>query len=90
MKSSRAKNDTAKLIAAISVRRLAESAGVKLTRKGAALAGSCPFHASKRQTLAITLKTNRWACSVPCCSGENGVAAHNARLLEIDLALKYR
>jgi DNA primase len=38
---------------------------VKLVRKGAALVGSCPFHAGAKTTATLTIepKPNTWACS---------------------------
>jgi DNA primase len=38
----------------ISVERLAEARGVKLTRQGADLIGKCPFHDDRTPSLVIT------------------------------------
>lgn len=63
------KPSTDKIAAAISVQRLAESRGVKLTRKGTTLTGTCPFHAGKNPTLEINTKANTWACTGKCRVG---------------------
>jgi DNA primase len=40
-------NEVERLKREISVQRLAEARGIKLTRQGANLLGKCPFHAER-------------------------------------------
>jgi DNA primase len=42
----------------ISLQRLAEARGVKLTRHGADLIGLCPFHDDREPSLVISPKKN--------------------------------
>jgi DNA primase catalytic core len=53
----------------ISVQRLAEARGVKLTRQGADLIGKCPFHDDRTPSLVITPATNLWHCMGACNTG---------------------
>jgi DNA primase catalytic core len=53
----------------ISVQRLAETRGVKLTRQGANLVGKCPFHDDRTPSLIITPATNLWHCMGACNTG---------------------
>ena len=53
----------------ISVQRLAEARGVKLTRHGANLVGKCPFHDDRTPSLVITPATNLWHCMGACNMG---------------------
>jgi DNA primase catalytic core len=53
----------------ISVQRLAEARGVKLTRQGANLVGKCPFHDDRTPSLVITPATNLWHCMGACNTG---------------------
>jgi len=53
----------------ISVQRLAEARGVKLTRQGANLVGKCPFHDDRTPSLVITPATNLWHCMGACNMG---------------------
>jgi DNA primase catalytic core len=53
----------------ISVQRLAEARGIKLTRQGADLLGKCPFHDDRRPTLVITPVKNLWHCLGACNAG---------------------
>jgi DNA primase catalytic core len=53
----------------ISVQRLAEARGVKLTRQGANLVGKCPFHDDRTPSLIITPATNLWHCMGACNTG---------------------
>jgi DNA primase catalytic core len=53
----------------ISVQRLAEARGVKLTRQGANLVGKCPFHDDRTPSLIITPATNLWHCMGACNVG---------------------
>jgi len=53
----------------ISVQRLAEGAGVTLTRHGADLIGLCPFHDDKEPSLVITPSKNLWNCLGACGTG---------------------
>jgi DNA primase len=53
----------------VSVQRLAESAGIKLTRHGADLLGLCPFHDDKSPSLVISPAKNLWNCLGACSAG---------------------
>ena len=53
----------------ISVQRLAEARGIKLTRQGANLLGKCPFHDDKTPSLVITPAKNLWHCMGACSMG---------------------
>src|ERR1035438_3119076 len=53
----------------ISVQRLAEARGVKLTRQGANLVGKCPFHDDRTPSLVITPAKNLWHCLGACNAG---------------------
>jgi hypothetical protein len=59
----------ARLASDVSVQRLAEAMGVKLTRHGAELKGACPFHEDTGTALNITAATNTWRCEVCQASG---------------------
>lgn len=54
----------------ISVQRLAEARGVKLTRSGKELIGLCPFHDDRNPSLNIDPAKNVWHCKGAC--GEGG------------------
>ena len=53
----------------ISVQRLAEARGIKLTRQGANLVGKCPFHDDRTPSLIITPAKNLWHCMGACNMG---------------------
>ena len=53
----------------ISVQRLAEARGIKLTRQGSNLVGKCPFHDDRTPSLVITPATNLWHCMGACNMG---------------------
>ena len=53
----------------ISVQRLAEARGVKLTRQGADLVGKCPFHDDRTPSLVISPAKNLWHCLGACNEG---------------------
>jgi DNA primase catalytic core len=53
----------------ISVQRLAEARGIKLTRQGADLVGKCPFHDDRTPSLVITPAKNLWHCLGACNVG---------------------
>ena len=53
----------------ISLQRLAETRGVKLTRHGADLIGLCPFHDDREPSLVISPKKNLWHCLGACQTG---------------------
>ena len=57
----------------ISVQRLVEASGIKLTRHGADLLGLCPFHDDRNPSLVVTpTKTSgtAWALAAQAvCSG---------------------
>ena len=79
----------------VSVERLAEARGVKLTRHGADLVGLCPFHDDREPSLVITPKKNLWHCLGACQAGgsvidwvmrDRGVSfRHAVELLRSDL-----
>ena len=78
----------------ISVQRLAEARGIKLTRHGADLLGLCPFHDDRSPSLVITPAKNLWHCLGACNTGgtaidwvmrANGVSfRHAVELLRAD------
>lgn len=78
----------------VSVQRLAEARGIKLTRHGADLIGKCPFHNDRTPSLVITPKKNLWHCLGACDAGgtaidwvmrANGVSfRHAVELLRAD------
>jgi DNA primase catalytic core len=53
----------------VSVQRLAEARGIKLTRHGADLLGKCPFHNDRTPSLVITPSKNLWHCLGACNMG---------------------
>jgi DNA primase catalytic core len=53
----------------ISMQRLAEGRGIKLTRHGADLIGKCPFHDDRAPSLVITPAKNLWHCLGACNMG---------------------
>jgi DNA primase catalytic core len=53
----------------ISVQRLAEARGIKLTRQGADLIGKCPFHDDRTPSLVISPAKNLWHCLGACNAG---------------------
>jgi len=57
----------------ISVQRLAEGAGVALTRHGADLIGLCPFHDDREPSLVITPSKNLWNCLGACGTGGSAI-----------------
>ena len=78
----------------VSVQRLAEARGIKLTRHGADLLGKCPFHNDRTPSLVITPAKNLWHCLGACNAGgtcidwvmrANGVSfRHAVELLRAD------
>jgi DNA primase catalytic core len=78
----------------ISVQRLAEARGIKLTRQGADLIGKCPFHDDRNPSLVITPAKNLWHCLGACNTGgtcidwvmkANGISfRHAVELLKAD------
>jgi DNA primase catalytic core len=78
----------------VSVQRLAEARGIKLTRHGADLLGKCPFHNDKTPSLVITPSKNLWHCLGACNAGgtcidwvmrANGISfRHAVELLRAD------
>jgi DNA primase catalytic core len=78
----------------VSVQRLAEARGIKLTRHGADLMGKCPFHDDRTPSLVITPAKNLWHCLGACNAGgtvidwvmrANGVSfRHAVELLKAD------
>lgn len=53
--------------------RLAEAAGVALTKRGADLVGRCPFHEDKTPSLVITPEKNLWHCMGACQEGGTAI-----------------
>jgi DNA primase catalytic core len=53
----------------VSVQRLAEARGIKLTRHGSDLVGKCPFHNDRTPSLVITPSKNLWHCLGACNTG---------------------
>jgi DNA primase catalytic core len=78
----------------VSVQRLAEARGIKLTRHGADLLGKCPFHNDRTPSLVITPAKNLWHCLGACNAGgtaidwimrANGISfRHAVELLKAD------
>jgi DNA primase catalytic core len=78
----------------ISMQRLAEARGIKLTRQGADLIGKCPFHDDRTPSLVITPAKNLWHCLGACNAGgdviqwvmrANGISfRHAVELLRAD------
>jgi DNA primase (bacterial type) len=57
----------------VSVQRLAEARGIKLTRHGADLLGKCPFHNDRTPSLVITPAKNLWHCLGACNTGGTAI-----------------
>lgn len=57
----------------VSVQRLAEARGIKLTRHGADLIGLCPFHDDRNPSLVITPAKNLWHCLGACNAGGTAI-----------------
>ena len=53
----------------VSLVRLAEVAGVKLTKRGKDYHGCCPFHDDKTPSFIITADKNLWNCLGACLEG---------------------
>ena len=66
-------NEVERLKKEISVQRLAEAQGIKLTRQGANLLGKCPFHDDKTPSLVITPAKNLWHCMGACNTGGTAI-----------------
>ena len=71
----------------VSIQRLAEARGIKLTRSGKELIGLCPFHDDRNPSLNIDPVANVWHCKGACCEGGDvilwvmraeGVSFHHA------------
>lgn len=57
----------------VSLVKLVESSGVKLTHEGKVWVGSCPFHDDQNQSLLIDPITNHWQCDGICQTGGSAV-----------------
>src|SRR5215469_1726337 len=57
----------------VSLERLAEARGVKLTRHGADLLGLCPFHDDHEPSLVVSPKKNLWNCLGACNAGGSAI-----------------
>jgi len=66
-------NEVERLKKEISVQRLAEARGIKLTRQGVNLLGKCPFHDDKTPSLVITPAKNLWHCMGACNAGGTAI-----------------
>jgi DNA primase catalytic core len=66
-------NEVERLKKEISVQRLAEGRGIKLTRQGANLLGRCPFHDDRTPSLVITPAKNLWHCMGACSMGGTSI-----------------
>ena len=64
----------------VSLVRLAEVAGVKLTKRGKDYSGCCPFHDDKTPSFIITADKNLWNCLGAC--GEGGDVISFVRKVE--------
>jgi len=64
----------------VSLVRLAEVAGVKLTKRGKDYRGCCPFHDDKTPSFIITADKNLWNCLGAC--GEGGDVISFVRKVE--------
>ena len=53
----------------VSLERLVEARGVKLTRHGADLLGLCPFHDDREPSLVVSPKKNLWHGLGACQTG---------------------
>lgn len=53
----------------VSLERLAEARGVKLTRHGADLLGLCPFHDDREPSFVISPQKSLWHCLGACQAG---------------------
>jgi DNA primase len=53
----------------VSLERLAEARGVKLSKHGADLTGLCPFHDDREPSLVISPNKNLWHCLGACSTG---------------------
>jgi len=80
----------------VSIQRLAEARGIKLTRSGKELIGLCPFHDDRNPSLNIDPAKNLWSCKGACGEGGDvilwvmraeGISFHHAlELLRKDYA----
>ena len=87
---------TERLKREVSIQRLAEARGIKLTRSGKELIGLCPFHDDRNPSLNIDPVANVWHCKGACGEGGSvidwvmraeGVSFHHAlELLRKDYA----
>ena len=87
---------TERLKREVSIQRLAEARGIKLTRSGKELIGLCPFHDDRNPSLNIDPVANVWHCKGACGEGGSvidwvmraeGVSFHHAlELLKRDYA----
>lgn len=57
----------------VSVQRLIESRGVKLTRHGKDLIGLCPLHSDTNPSLVVTPSKNLWHCLGACQTGGTSI-----------------
>jgi DNA primase catalytic core len=58
----------------VSIQRLAEARGIKLTRTGKNLLGLCPFHDDHSPSLSIDPAKNEWNCLGACGRGGDVIA----------------
>lgn len=60
--------DRNQIIADNPIQSVIESYGIKLVKKGAELAGLCPFHADKSPSMRVNIAKQTWFCD-PCQKG---------------------
>ena len=63
----------------VSIQRLAEARGIKLTRSGKELIGLCPFHDDHSPSLNIDPAKNVWHCKGACGEGRRRDPVGDAR-----------
>ena len=62
-------DDLARLKQEVSLQRLVEAKGVKLSRHGGDLIGLCPFHNDTSPSLVVSPEKNLWHCLGACQTG---------------------
>ena len=62
-----------RLKAEVSLQRLVESKGVKLTRHGKDWHGRCPFHDDRTPSLVVSPAKNLWHCLGACATGGSAI-----------------
>lgn len=57
-----ADSEIERIKAEVSLVRLVEASGVKLTKRGGDMVGCCPFHEDDKPSLVVTVAKNLWHC----------------------------